>query len=248
MKLNDDLGRGLLGWTTDFWMILDALARDSVTEHAVFRHIVEQREGTDLHSTRMLGKNLDLITIFHDFDVRMKDDYEEDVQRKVRVASESLAVKEDEFIVRAIDRSQAQTAGTFSYKDFSSAKNSLRKRNVHQGLGVVVGTDALTDLETELVGAVSGLDVTERLLSTKVLQSNALPYDGVDAVLLQASPPAYRLVRSRGPRLRVLTVTDGNSVKLRLEESIVCGELEPNRCLVIKREQWEEVPGAAQSA
>jgi hypothetical protein len=235
MKLNDDLGRGLIGWTSDFWSALDAVARDSVTEYAVFRNVVEQREGSDLHSTRMLGKNHDLQSIFHDFDVKMKDDYEEDVQRKVRLASQTLAVKEDEVVLKAFDLANTQSAIELGFREFSSAKNSLRKRGVLSGLGVIVSTDALTDLESELVGANTGLDVAERLLGTKVLQSNALPVNEIEAVLVQASPPAYRLVRSRGPRLRVLSVTDGNVIKMRLEESIVCGQLEPNRCWTIKR-------------
>src|SRR5262245_58545300 len=101
--MSDDLGRGMLGWTTERWQALDAVAVDTLTEHAVLRSVVEQREAAGAHSARIAGQNVDVDTVSEEFEIEMQDDEEEDIQRKVRLATQNLAVKEDKAVLEAMD-------------------------------------------------------------------------------------------------------------------------------------------------
>ena len=96
---------------------------------------------------------------------------------------------------------------------------------------MVVSDDAMTWIESEIVGVHSGLEIVERNVGTRVVQSGGLPCGAngdVHAVLLQASPAAYQMVRAYGPRIRVIRVL-GADVRLQLEEGIAVGVLSPNR-------------------
>lgn len=233
----DDLGRGMLGWTPERWQALDALATKSAAEQVVLRHLVDEQEAKDVYNARIGARNVDVQTIQARFEINMFDDDDKDVDRKVRLAAQTLAVREDEAIVGSLDLSSTQVAGKkdLAFKDFSIAKNALRSQGVQTGIGVVISADGLADLETEIVGTQSGLDVAEKVLSTKIMQTNALPTTKpIEAILLQAMPPSYQMVRAWGPRVRVLDVTDGKKVKLTVEEGIAVGELEPNRVLAIE--------------
>jgi uncharacterized linocin/CFP29 family protein len=228
--MNDDLGRGQLGWSSDRWQALDRLAADTVNEYVVFRNLVEHREDIGARSARIAGRNVDVAPICStEFAFNMEEEDDEDLDRRVRLYAQELAAMEDEAVLARMDLHPDDA--DINYKSFSTAKNALR--NVRHGFGVVVSSDVLTDLETEEVGVKSGLDAVEQLLGTKVIQSSALPRDGVKAVVLQASPPAYRMVRGSPPRLRVVRIDNGNEVTLRLEESIGVGELEANRAIAL---------------
>jgi len=236
--MSDDLGRGMLSWPAERWQTLDSLGSATLQEHGVLQHVVEEREEAGAYTVRIAGQNVDVDTVEETFQFDMVEDGDADVERKVRLAAQSLAVKEDEAVLREMDQANPQDSDPLDYKEFSKAKNALRtKGGVQGGLGVVVSSDTLTDLETNIVGAQSGLEVTERLLGAKVLQTNALPSGAgkVEAILVQASPPAYQMVRAWGPRLRVVTVANGKTVTLSLEQGIAVGELEQNRCLAIRR-------------
>jgi hypothetical protein len=235
--MTDELGRGMVDWPAERWLKLDENAATSVGEVAVFRNLVDVKELPGAFSARIAGTNVDVKTIGAKLTIDMENDDDEDIDRKIRLAGQSLGVKEDGEILKAMNFGPKQQSARLDHNVFIKAKNDLLNKGVQHGLGVVVSSSALNDLESELVGALSGLDVAERLLGgAKVLQSNSLDSAApeIEAVLVQHPPAAYRLVRGWGPRLRVLK-TDGKRVDLLLEEGIAVGELEKNRCVAIGR-------------
>jgi hypothetical protein len=229
--MSDDLGRGQIGWSPDRWQALDRIAADTVNEYVIFRNLVEHRDEIGERSVRIAGRNVPVVPIAsEEFVFNMEEEEDEDLERRVRLHAQELAAREDEAVLATMNL-DPDAGAEITYTSFSTAKNALR--NARHGLAAVVSSDVLTALETEVVGVKSGLDVVEQLLATKVAQSTALPRDGVEAVVLQASPPAYRMVRGSMPRVRVLRIENGSEVVLRLEESIAVGELEPNRCVAL---------------
>ena len=126
-----------------------------------------------------------------------------------------------------------QNFPTLLSADYLGGKNLLHGQGVRQGYGVVVSDRAKTWIDTEVIGVLLGSGRIERNLSTTVFQSNRLPCganNDVQALLLQASPPAYQMVHAYGPRIRVNDVL-GADVQLQLEEGIAVGVLSPNRAL-----------------
>ena len=233
--VNDDLGRGMLGWTAERWQTLDRIATDTVNEYVILRNLVEHREAPGARTARIAGQNIDVMTIASQpFHFHMEQEEDEDLERRVRLAGQELAALEDRAVLNTMAFVEIDPQNPISRASFSAAKNALRQRNVQHGFGVVVSSDVLTALETEVIGVKSGLDFVEQLLSTKVTQSNGLPWEGAEAIVVQASPAAYRMVRASDPKVRVLGVENGNEVALRLVEYIAVGELEPNRCVAIR--------------
>src|SRR4051812_48721451 len=98
--MSDDLGRGVVGWPADRWEALDALAEATTSEHVILRPLVEHRDAPEAFSVRIAGQNVNVETIRStqfDFDMELEDD--EDLDRKVRFASQELASKEDKAIL-----------------------------------------------------------------------------------------------------------------------------------------------------
>lgn len=231
--MNDDLGRGMLGWPAERWELLDTLAADATTGSVVMRNLVEHREQPDARTVRIAGRDVAVVQIQQDIAFDMQNEDDADLERHVRVSAQDLAVAEDDAVIRVMDLQNPQQSPNLLSAEFIRAKNALRGQGVQQGFGVVVSADALTDLESEAVGVRSGLELIERVIGTTVAQSNGLPCgagNDIHAVLFQASPAAYQMVHAYGPRIRVMGVQGGNIVNLRLEEGIAVGELTPNRC------------------
>ncbi len=253
--MDDDLGREVLKWSADRWKALDDIAKRALGEFAVFRTLLDQKEENATVSTRIGLVNVPFKNIGYEFKLDLWNARDEDTDRDVNIAAQALAVIEDEYALTAMieagDLDDLQQSGELTYVEFIKAKDTLRSRGVQYGLGAFVSSLGLADLVTKVFGAQTGLEVTERVLPVKILQSNALPHpqyaqvdrgDGsdtdahhIDAVLLQAAPPAYRMVRAWGPRLRVLEVKGGSSVRFQLEEGIAVGALQKRRCLGIER-------------
>jgi uncharacterized linocin/CFP29 family protein len=235
--MSDDLGRGLLGWPAERWQALDTLAAEATTASVVMRNLVEHRDQPDARTVRMSGADVGVVQVRHDFTYDMQDEDAADLERRIRIAAQDLAVCEDSAVIRAMDLANPQRSASLRSAEFMGAKNSLRGRGVQQGFAVVVSADALTQLESEVAGVRSGIELIERIIGTTVVQTNALPCgDGGDihALLFQAAPAAYQMVHAYGPRLRVLGVVDGNRVNLRLEEGIAVGELMAHRAIGIQ--------------
>jgi uncharacterized linocin/CFP29 family protein len=227
--MSDDLGRGLLNWTADRWQALDTLAGTTVTEQVVLRNVVDYKEQADARSVRIAGQNLDVENVESNvIQYNMEDEDEQDLERKVRLAAQELATKEDEEIIAAMNPTSAGSAGGF--EAFSRAKAMLNQLGVRAGFGVVLSADALSTLEIQPAGNQTGLEVAKKILGTQFSQTNALPTGQVAALIFQAVPAAFKLVKAWGPRLRVLSV-NGGTVQLRLEEGIAIGVLEANRCV-----------------
>jgi uncharacterized linocin/CFP29 family protein len=242
---SDDLGRGLVNWSADRWQALDKLATDTVTENVVLRNLVDHKDDTDAFSSRIGGKNVDVNTVSSTaFNFDMEQESDDDLNRKVRQAAQELAADEDKEVLSEMKILKIITPKADGYEAFSQAKGELSKAGVKSGFGTVVSSDIQVILETQIAGTKSGTEIVEQILSTKIAQSDALPEkledpakkakEDVSAIVLQASPPVYQLVNANSPRVRVLQ-TDGKKVKLQLEERIAVGELEPGRCVGIKK-------------
>lgn len=245
--MNDDLGRGMLDWPADRWASLDTLAADAVTESVVMRNFLEFREQPDARTVRIAGKNVTVVRIPQDFTFDMQTLEEADLKREIRIAAQNLARAEDIAVIQVMNLQNLQQSTNLMSGEFIRAKNTLRRQGVQQGFGIVVSAYALDELEREPVGVRSGLDRVERVVGTTVAQSNGFPFGGVNgihAVLFQASPAAYEMVRAYGPRIRVRDVQDGTTVLLTLEEGIAVGELPPNRCLGIQYAPVQAAPPA----
>ncbi len=174
--MSDDLGRGVIGWPVDRWQALDTLAGDTTTEHVILRNLVEHRDDPDAYSVRIAGGNIDVETVAsREFNFDMENEDDEDLNRKVRFASQELAYKEDKKVL-GVMRPKAVDL-PISVDAFSQAKKVLGDNHVQHGFGAVVSTGALTTLEIEVRGVKSGLEIVESMLSTKVAQSNGLPED-----------------------------------------------------------------------
>ena len=243
--MSDDLGRGLVNWSTDRWQALDKLATDTVTENVVLRNLIDHKDDPDAFSSRIGGKNVDVKAITSKaFDFDMEQGGDDDLNRKVRQYAQELASEEDKKVLSEMKFLKVITPKHDGYEAFSQAKGELSKAGVKSGFGTVVSSEMQVILETQLAGTKSGTEVVEQILSTKIAQSEALPEDledtskkakeKVSAVVLQASPPVFQLVSANSPRVRVLK-TDGKIVRLQLEERIAVGELEPDRCVGIKK-------------
>jgi hypothetical protein len=161
----------------------------------------------------------------------MENENDDDLQRKVRLASQQLAYAEDKKVLSVMK--PAAVNAPIAMASFSSAKKVLGNNGVHSGFGAIVSTDGLSLLETEALGVKSGLDLVESMLSTKVAQSNGLPDQGFEAIVLQASPAAFRMVHAAPPRVRVVGITGGKSIQMQVEERIAVGELEPGHVVGI---------------
>jgi uncharacterized linocin/CFP29 family protein len=228
--MSDELGRGQVGWPAERWQALDTLAAETVTSHVVLRNLVDHQEAAGTFTVRIAGKNINVETICSkDFDFDMAKEDDEDLKRKVRLAAQQLATAEDTRVLQEMKPKKANRS-PLGYAAFSEAKGELGKQGVQHGFGAVTSPSVMTTLEIETAGLRTGLQIVEQLLNTKVAQCSALPIDKIEAVVLQASPAAYRLVHASGARLRVLGLTGGKNVKLQLEELIAVAELEPNRC------------------
>src|SRR5437868_1878730 len=135
--MNDDLGRGMLGWTPERWQALDIVASDTLTGNAILRNLLEHREEAGAFSARIAGKNVDVVVLSEPFTIDMEYDDDEDVQRKVQSAAQKLAAKEDEAILErmnfvTVERSKEKI---LKHDDFGRAKNELRSGG-QNGLGV----------------------------------------------------------------------------------------------------------------
>lgn len=232
--MNDDLGRGQVGWSSDQWQELDKLAGDTVSSQVVLRNLVDHQDTQDVRSVRMAGKNIDVKPIqSEEFNFDMADEDWEDLRRKVTDKAQDLAKKEDIEILKAMVSGTVLNA-PIGFDAFSKARATLGKEGVQQGFGVVVSPQALSELEVEVKGLRSGLDLVEQSLSTKVAQSSALPLNKDEAIVVQSSPAAYRIVHVAGPQIRVLQLAEGKKVKFRVEEWVAVGELQPKRCVLIE--------------
>jgi len=235
--MSDDLGRGQVGWGANRWEALDRIAADTTAASVVMRNLVERMEQPDARTVRIAGADIPVVQLQVDFNYNMQNEDATDLERRVRLAAQDLAFLEDRAVIDTMNIPPVPASPNLRSAVFIAAKNALRGRGVQRGFGVVVSVDALTALETEVVGSRSGMEVVERVVGTKVAQTNAL--DGaapgnLHAVLFQADPAAFRLVHAYGPRLRVVGVAGGNVVNLRLEEGIAVGEVTPNRCRGIR--------------
>jgi hypothetical protein len=247
--MSDDLGRGLVNWTADRWQALDQLATNTVTQNVVLRNLVDQKDDPDAFSSRIGGKNIDVKTVSSEaFNFDMEQENDDDLDRKVRQAAQVLAADEDKQVLREMKLLKVITRQGNGYETFSEAKGELSRVGVKTGFGTVISSEIQVILETQIAGTKSGTDLVQQILSTQIPPpSDALPDDlhdnskhprpgpeRVSAVVLQASPPVYRLVNANSPRVRVLSV-DGKQVRLQVEERIAVGELEPGRCVGIKK-------------
>jgi hypothetical protein len=235
--MSDDLGRGMLDWPAERWVSLDAVATDAVMGSVVLRNLLEYREQPDARTVRIAGQDIPVVQVQQDFNFDMQNDDIADLERRIQLIAQDLAVAEDTSVLGVMDLQNPQPSPNLLSAQFIRAKNALRNNGVQQGFGVVVSTDALSELEIEARGVRSGLEFIERVIGTTVAQSNGLPYganNAIHAVLFQASPAAFQMVHAYGPRIRVMGVQGGTIVNLRLEEGIAVGELTPNRCLGIQ--------------
>lgn len=238
--MNDDLGRGQVGWRDEDWQTLDALAGEAVIAQAVLRKVIDRQEvSADAKSVRMAGKNVDVRTINSQaFDFDMEQEDEEDLHRKVRDSALELASLEDEFILKTMQPqlSPVPSITSVDSEAFFKAKAELVKKFVQQGnLAVVVSPDTLVALEKEQLGVRSGLEVVEKALVTTIAQSNALPLGKIHAIVMQLSPAVERITHAAGPQLRVLGLSKGRKITLHLEELIAVGVLEKDRSVAIEK-------------
>jgi hypothetical protein len=199
----------------------------------ILRNLLEHRDDADAFNVRIGATNVDVETIkSKEFSYDMENENDEDLQRKVRLASQQLAYEEDKRVLRVMKPTAVDAP--IDVSGFSKAKKVLGDNGVHSGFGAVVSTDGLSALETQALGVKSGLDLVESMLSTKVAQSNGLPEGGFEAIVLQASPAAFRMVHAASPRVRVTGITSGKSVQMQVEERIAVGELEPGHVVGIR--------------
>jgi hypothetical protein len=235
--MSDDLGRGQVGWGANRWEALDRLAADATTVSVVMRNLVERKEQPDARSVRIAGANIDVFQLQSDFIYDMQNEDVTDLERRVRLAAQDLALQEDRAVIEAMNVPPQPASPNLEWPQFIARINVLRGLGVQRGFGVAVSVDALTILETQVVGIRSGLELIERAVGTKIALTNALDgaaWQNLHAVLFQADPAAFRLVHAYGPRLRVTDVADGTDVNLRLEEGIAIGVLTPDRCRGIR--------------
>jgi hypothetical protein len=239
MNENDDLGRGMVTWDATRFTALDDIATEWVAQCAVLRSFVELQPAIGQTTVRISGKDVTVVQIYVGFEFDMTKEANEDLDRKVRLAAQDLANAEDAAVLKAMNPVKV-IADHLGFEAFIKAKALLK--NVQQGFGVVVSPDVQAALDIQQAGVRSGLELVERSLVTKVVQTNALPEDmtekgakstKVSAVVLQASPAVHRLVQGSTPQLRVLG-NDGTTVRLQVEEWIAVGELESDRCVGIK--------------
>ena len=233
--MSDDLGRGQVGWTADRWTALDAIAAEATDASVVMRNLVEERDEPNARTIRIAGADIPVVPLQVDFVYDMQNEVDGDLDRRVRVEAQNLAAQEDQAVIAAMNLAPTNVANLQSGV-FINAKNQLRGQGVQQGVAIVVGSRALTDLESEIAGVRSGLELVERVAGTTIVQSNALAQDGagnLHAVLLQASPAAFVMGRAYGPRLRV-TGNNGTVVNLRIEEGIAVGPVMGNRAIGLR--------------
>src|SRR6266446_589839 len=122
----DDLGRGQLGWSADRWKKLDDLAANTVDENVILRNVVEHRDDIGARSARIAGHNKDVVPITSDeFQFNMEEGEDEDLERRVRLAAQELAAREDQAVLAVMDL-VAQTDDKVDHKSFSKAKNRLK--------------------------------------------------------------------------------------------------------------------------
>jgi len=231
--MNDDLGRGQVGWDPGQWQELDALATEAVTAQAVLRKIVDHQEVVDARSVRIAGANVSVKLVeSKEFEYDMTEEDADDLRRKVEDQAQELARREDIEVLNVMGRKDLKQK--IGFDAFSKARAELGRAGVQQGFAIVVSPTALSELEIEVKGLRSGLDLVEQSLGTKVLQCTALPFKNAEAIIVQAAPAAYRLVHSASPRVRLLQLVGGKKLKLRLEEWIAVGELQAGRCVSIE--------------
>lgn len=240
--MSDDLGRGMLGWPATRWTELDTMATDTVDASAVMRNLVTMSDQPDAKNVRIGAVDVPVQALNRDFAFNMQDEAPEDLERRLRIEAQELALREDHEALDAMElfpghdgAEHFQPSETLTSAEFIKAKNQLRARGVQQGFGIVVSSQALGDLETEEKGVRSGVEFIEHVIGTTVRQCNVLGQDAytrIHGVLFQASPAAIQMVRAYGPRLRVLNV-NGPVVNLRLEEGIAARAVMPDRCLAI---------------
>lgn len=236
--MNDDLGRGMLAWTPERWVALDAIASEVVNEHVVLREFFEYREEAGAHTVRISGHDIQVKAIMHDFTFDMQNEDDEDLERKVRDAAQQLALCEDDEAIGVLDLTNPMQTTDLKHQAFINAKGDLVREGVQHGFGVVVSAEALRQLETDAQGVKSGLEIAESVLGASFAQTNSLPRtNDIHAAIFQATPATYRMVRVWGPRLRVKAVRVPNGehiVSLRLEEGIAVGKIKSGRCLGIQ--------------
>lgn len=231
--MNDDLGRGMLGWQQDRWTQLDSAAANAVAAHVIMRNLVDRQDNAGAHNVRIAGNDVGVKTLVAGFSIDMKKDEDEDVDRKVANCAAELARLEDkEILDRIVTKHVSDYTG--KYDPFVKAKNELNASSI----GVVVTSEILTELETTSVagGARTALDAVQNILGTTFLQSSAFErgLGKVEAIVLKVTPPSARIVTASGPRIRVLKV-DSGKVELQIEEEIAVGTLDPDMCVRLIR-------------
>lgn len=240
--MSDDLGRGMLGWPAARWTELDTIASDTVGASAVIRNLITISDQPDAKNVRIGAADVPVQPLRRDFVFNMQDEAPEDLERRLRIEAQELALLEDHEALDAMElfpghdgEEHFLPSETLTSAEFIRAKNQLRTRGVQQGFGVVVSAQALGDLETEEKGVRSGVEFVEHIIGASIRQCNALGQDAygrIHGVLFQASPAAIQMVRAYGPRLRVMDV-NGPTIYLRLEEGIAARAVMPDRCLAI---------------
>jgi hypothetical protein len=204
------------------------------------RNLVERKAEPDARTVRIAGVNIDVVPLQSNFTYNMQNEDATDLERRVRLAAQNLALDEDREVIGAMNVPPAPASEDLQWPVFIAEINALRGLGVQRGFGVAVSVKALTTLETQVVGIRSGMELVERAVDTKIALTNALDgaaWENLHAVLFQADPAAFRLVHAYGPRLRVTGVEGGTVVNLRLEEGIAIGVLTPDRCRGIRLQQ-----------
>jgi len=99
--MSDDLGRGLVNWSTDQWTKLDKVASDTVTNNVVLRNLIDYpNDPNDLNafSARIGGRNVDVKTVSSEaFDFDMEQESDDDLNRKVGQAAQELVERTIDF-------------------------------------------------------------------------------------------------------------------------------------------------------